>query len=355
MRIELQNETGQVLNAKVEVGAGEIIVHSRGGAFGKPNLRNPDYRKAVRLILERLKASGWGITGVWLDSSVVQDWPIADRCVLRPEEFNQDVEALVTLIGQRGAAAGRPLGSGGHGNSTKRIKIGVSEQAVSKITMMLKSTAASVSKRLAASTLREVTASDIDAAIDLYIGGAEHNFSCSSDYDLVLPDGQLAPPKAIFGLALRRVIGRPATPDDFSAGWNTPCFELLEGAGYPIIEKGTLAVSYEAPQLPPDDEAEWAEGSQARVTHLTRERARGLAPAKRRAFMAKHGRLFCERCLLVPSESLGIHGNACIEVHHADTAVAFMEKGHVTRLKDLQCLCANCHRIVHRELAQFKN
>lgn len=44
------------------------------------------------------------------------------------------------------------------------------------------------------------------------------------------------------------------------------------------------------------------------------------------------------------------HGEACIEIHHRATQVQNMTEGHVTKLDDLQCLCANCHRIVHRVL-----
>lgn len=182
MLIKLQDETGQAIDAKVEVHAGEIIIHSRGGAFGKSNLRNPDHRQAVRRILERLKVSEWGITGVWLDSSVARAWPIADRTVLLAEEFNQDLDTLVTLIGQRGAAKGRPQGSAGNGNSTKRIKIGVAEQRVSMINSMLKAAPVSESKRLPSATLRWVTASDIDAAVVSFLNGSAHNFSPSSDY-----------------------------------------------------------------------------------------------------------------------------------------------------------------------------
>ncbi|AJR23047.1 hypothetical protein TZ53_03980 [Sphingobium sp. YBL2] len=44
-------------------------------------------------------------------------------------------------------------------------------------------------------------------------------------------------------------------------------------------------------------------------------------------------------------------GAACIEVHHARVQVRDMQAGHVTVMEDLQCLCANCHRLTHRELA----
>lgn len=42
-------------------------------------------------------------------------------------------------------------------------------------------------------------------------------------------------------------------------------------------------------------------------------------------------------------------GEACIEVHHTKP-IADMKEGDTTKLEDLQCLCASCHRVVHREL-----
>ena len=100
---------------------------------------------------------------------------------------------------------------------------------------------------------------------------------------------------------------------------------------------------------PVDPDLAAAEGSPKLVAHLRRERKPALAAAKRRAMIDLLGHLQCERCAIVPSEALGPHGDAVIEVHHAATQIAGMKSGHVTRLADLVCLCANCHRIVHRE------
>jgi predicted HNH restriction endonuclease len=46
----------------------------------------------------------------------------------------------------------------------------------------------------------------------------------------------------------------------------------------------------------------------------------------------------------------GEHGEACIEVHHHSVHIVDMVEEHRTKLEDLQCLCANCHRVVHRLL-----
>ena len=96
---------------------------------------------------------------------------------------------------------------------------------------------------------------------------------------------------------------------------------------------------------------EWREGGKKAVVHFKRERAPGLSQAKKAQFKREEGKLFCERCKMDPIETYGEEvGEACIEVHHHKTHVRDMNHEHQTRLEDLQCLCANCHRIVHREL-----
>jgi predicted HNH restriction endonuclease len=105
----------------------------------------------------------------------------------------------------------------------------------------------------------------------------------------------------------------------------------------------------------PEDEGandpEYREGSLRLKTHLQRERRWGLAKRKKEKMIKQHGKLFCERCQLDPGEAFGLPiGHAVIEVHHAAVAVGDMKDGHTTKLKDLQCLCANCHRLVHAEI-----
>lgn len=77
-----------------------------------------------------------------------------------------------------------------------------------------------------------------------------------------------------------------------------------------------------------------------------------MAKQKRAEFIAEHGRLFCEECQLDPVAAYGLAaGEACIEVHHHRVHVANMEPGHVSITEDLKCLCASCHRVLHRKLA----
>jgi len=207
--------------------------------------------------------------------------------------------------------------------------------------------------RLAASVLERATPQHVWWAVQqLLAGTVKHRFGDSNDYDLISDDGQRLAPKAVFGVALEHALGKTIGPSHFTAGVGSPCFRLLNAAGYRIVQKDAAVDATGDEALEDDGGLEWSEGSKKLVTHVRRERGRGLARAKKADFREKNGgRLHCERCLKDPIETYGSeHGEACIEVHHAATQVAQMEDGAKTRLEDLQCLCANCHRLVHRLL-----
>nr|MDW3663890.1 hypothetical protein [Paraburkholderia terrae] len=136
----------------------------------------------------------------------------------------------------------------------------------------------------------------------------------------------------------------------FSGDKASLCFALLRDAGYQIVPKNYDSTSADPALMP---EQEWTEGDRKLVSHLTRERAPGLAKAKKAEFRRLHGRLTCERCKLDPVAVFGTeHAEACIEVHHSTTHVSQMGPRHRTKLDDVQCLCANCHRLVHRLLRE---
>lgn len=125
-----------------------------------------------------------------------------------------------------------------------------------------------------------------------------------------------------------------------------------DGWGNPWIAHWSM-VSVELAQAGESDslDDEFREGTLQLKLHLKRERAWRLAGKKKTDFVAKHGKLYCERCRLDPVEAFGSRvGCAVIEVHHAAISVSKMESEHKTKLDDLQCLCANCHRLVHAEM-----
>jgi predicted HNH restriction endonuclease len=110
---------------------------------------------------------------------------------------------------------------------------------------------------------------------------------------------------------------------------------------------GDATPSTSAP-LPEWTDLEFREGGLKLQTHFVRERSIALRNAKRARFRADHnGELFCERCNFDPARA-GMSDTA-IEVHHSKP-VGAMKEQQITTLDDLQCLCANCHRIIHAEL-----
>jgi len=205
------------------------------------------------------------------------------------------------------------------------------------------------SDRLPAEQFRKIEADHIFEAVQMLLDGhVDHTFAPSTDYDLIAMDGKRLPPKAVFGLAAKLALHFEVLPKHFTAGETSTCFRILREAGYQIVAKNQQV---QAPSLLTEADQEWAEGKPKLLTHLVRERAKGLAQAKRSSFKRQHGRLFCERCKLDPIQMYGSgDGEACIEVHHSDVHISQMISGHKTNLDGLQCLCANCHRFVHKIL-----
>jgi 5-methylcytosine-specific restriction protein A len=113
------------------------------------------------------------------------------------------------------------------------------------------------------------------------------------------------------------------------------------------------AEGWQAPEVPlPNlEDVSWTEGSTKLIIHKKRERSPAAAKAKKSQFKATHGKLFCERCGLVPVEHYSTpHAESCIEVHHRAVQIKDMTQEHRTTLDMLQCLCANCHRLEHKLL-----
>jgi hypothetical protein len=81
-----------------------------------------------------------------------------------------------------------------------------------------------------------ITRGDILQGIAEFNAGVAHEFAESTSYDL-LHNGKRYPPKAVLGLAAKRLLGAPLRPRDFSGGLKSKCFRMLEGAGFQIVPK----------------------------------------------------------------------------------------------------------------------
>lgn len=344
----LLKKDGIALNATVEIHELGLVLHSRSGTT-----RNRDYRAALELVMECLDNADIDYD-IYQDSNRVQDKSLSDRQLIFDKQapiakrFDLIVKAMIQ-------------GSVSHG-AWRRLLIatpGVDSQTLPSVFGTRK---ADIS-RLPSAELRKVTPEHIAHAVEFLLRGEDvPNFSASRDYDAMTTDGKPLAPKKVFGLALQDALGIETFPAHFSSGWGQVSFDLLEKAGLWIVPKVASAVrrSKAKPSqiqielgrfIPTEEEKIWIEGNPKIVSHLIRERQPGLAKRKREEFLSRHGRLFCEDCGLDPVKRYGSDaGAACIEVHHHRTHVSKMQPGHISLTDDLKCLCANCHRVLHRKL-----
>ncbi|WP_209349358.1 HNH endonuclease [Pontixanthobacter sp. CEM42] len=130
----------------------------------------------------------------------------------------------------------------------------------------------------------------------------------------------------------------------------TEAIRIIRATSYENAVAALLSHQKSSDETLSDEDRGFVEGAPRRVHHLRRERAHGLSAKKKAEYRRIHGKLVCERCGFDPVEEYGaVAGEACIEVHHT-IPIATMMPGQKTRLADLQCLCANCHRVLHEEL-----
>lgn len=355
MAYQLQSNDGSLLDAHFDVDGNTIVFHSRGGSKQK-NGSNLDYRPALEMLLQRLSQGGAPVEKAWLDSAVVQSVPVKERIILDGADTGMPHKEQVGRMAARMQAMGRkPTAKSPHGNFTKRIRLQVSAPAVTaalletiKAVRVQKDTRSL--ERLPVPELEKVTAEHLWRAVQkLSNGYFGHAFKGSRDFDVLLPNGLRLAPKAVFGVAATEALGFEVKPKHFTGGVDAYCFRALHDAGYLVVPKDAQT-GQDAPPDPPPADREWYEGSPKLRTHLGRERATGLREAKKAEFRRRHGGLlFCEKCGMDPVKTYGsVNGEACIEVHHAKVQVADMLEKHVSKLEDLQCLCANCHRVEHR-------
>ncbi|TAU02194.1 HNH endonuclease [Rhizobium ruizarguesonis] len=343
----LLTDDGAQLNANVEMHERGLVLHSRSGTD-----RNRDYRAALETLMSRLDQAQIPYR-IFLDSRPVQGVDLAKR------ELSFD---RTSPIAARFSELVRAMNRDGPSNGAlRRLLIKTPGTGPARLREVVEGKSKTV--RLPASDLRKVLPSHIHKAVQKLLGGGDApNFAASRDYDALTDTGIPLAPKKIFGLALEEALGIEVHPGHFSAGWGQICFELLEEAGLWIVPKKkgearpkpnrTEITAELADFAPTEEERSWIEGNPKIASHLRRERHPGLAREKRAQFIAEHGRLYCEDCKLDPAEVYGQEaGSACIEVHHHRTHVANMQPGHKTSMEDLTCLCANCHRVLHRKLA----
>ncbi len=355
------------LDARIDVVGRSVILHSRGGSTGGRPPRNAGYAEALIAICERAQASPSGLERVLVDSAIARRLPESDRVLISRNEIE-------TTTGERLAAALRvrmkhfgQLESTRGGNSTKQVRFDFNlppSAIINSLHLEREGNANSSGvERLSGDRLRQVMPLHIRQAVDRLVAGEDApNFAPSRDYDLLLPTGERLAPKKVFGLAIEQALGIEAFPGHFSAGWEMPCFDIIQRAGFDIVDKlgpdapSAPTATDELPMPPDPEEQSWAEGNPRLARHLRDERRRNpQACAAKRAKVREEnqGRLVCEN----PACTANWYAmfplpvaEAVFEIHHT-VLVSTMQKDHRTGLDDLRCLCAACHRAEHRRLA----
>lgn len=106
-----------------------------------------------------------------------------------------------------------------------------------------------------------------------------------------------------------------------------------------------------------EDEIEAPEGRLLRSWVVKRERDRKLRQRKIQQVKQRGGAVKCSVCSFDFLAAYGERGRDYIEVHHV--LPLHVSGQTITRLDDLDLLCANCHRMIHRGAwltpAQLKN
>ena len=98
-------------------------------------------------------------------------------------------------------------------------------------------------------------------------------------------------------------------------------------------------------------ELDYSEAPEGRILtrmHRVGERDAKLKASKKASVLKAMGRLDCEVCGFNFSARYGNHGSDFIEVHYLMPLYELPEHTK-TKLDDLVLLCANCHRMVHRQ------
>jgi 5-methylcytosine-specific restriction enzyme A len=94
------------------------------------------------------------------------------------------------------------------------------------------------------------------------------------------------------------------------------------------------------------------EGKVLYKLHKLRERDQLIIQEKKELVFQEMGRLLCEACEFDFERTYGRLGQKFIECHHT-TPLASSSGERITRLQDLALVCANCHRMLHRDLSRL--
>lgn len=103
-----------------------------------------------------------------------------------------------------------------------------------------------------------------------------------------------------------------------------------------------------------DYNLEFNEGKRSLEIHYKIERNPKIIKIAKKVFKNKNESLYCEICGFNFYEFYGDFGQDYIEGHHNKPLNKYSE-GEKTNIKDIKMVCANCHRIIHRNNISFED
>ncbi|MFC1876503.1 HNH endonuclease [Thermodesulfobacteriota bacterium] len=112
-----------------------------------------------------------------------------------------------------------------------------------------------------------------------------------------------------------------------------------------IVDSDKLCTALAPVEIDDDEEAK--EGNVLLKLHKYRERNSNLVKRKKKAEMERKKKLECEVCNFDFFRCYGDIGKGFIECHHKKP-VHMLKPNEKTRISDLALVCANCHRMLHR-------
>jgi 5-methylcytosine-specific restriction enzyme A len=183
-----------------------------------------------------------------------------------------------------------------------------------------------------------ITRSDVVTAIRYITLGRPHNFADSTDYDLIFKSRRY-PPKAVLGLAARRLAGRAMRPSDFKGGQGSKCFRILNALGFTIARK-RIESTFPDEVLPGK---KFNEGACQQVWVNRFERN----PKLRRNCLSYYKPVCCS-CGMNFKDKYGELGADFIHVHHLKPLASVHFTHEVDPITDLRPVCPNCHCMLHR-------
>lgn len=116
-----------------------------------------------------------------------------------------------------------------------------------------------------------------------------------------------------------------------------------------LSHQDTIEKLHRIPDEEDDEVLSVKEGRVIYKLHKLRERNSKINRKKKNRYLERYGRLDCEVCGFDFFKTYGELGKGFIEAHHR-IPLSNLEGAAIIKLKDLALVCANCHRMLHREI-----